>query len=249
MEAVDKERKVCCAKCGREIEMDEVKSITTGIHGSGVKPGDIYIFAQLSGLILDIGCGNGDKIEYFRKLKTTKEVIGLDIAEDILKARTNRICADAQYLPFKSNTFDSVICSELLEHLPNPESCIKDIHRILKPRGVVFFSTPTLNILFPILIPIFRKISGAKLEKGEHLHVFSTKRLCNIIEEHLEIVDIKYLGFTAIFNRLNLGTWKGVLDAKLSDLSKKVPSLRYFAAQAFIKGEKGGDIPDVQTKK
>lgn len=217
--------------------MEEIKSITTGTHGSGVKPEDIYIFAQPFGSILDIGCGNGDKIEYFKKLKTTKEVVGIDIAQDILKGKTNRVCADAQYPPFKSDIFDSVICSELLEHLPNPELCVNEIHRILKKGGVVFISTPVLNIPLPILIPIFRKISGAKLEKGEHLHVFSTKKLCNIIEGHLEIADIKYLGFIAIFNRLNFRRWKSV-DAKLSDLSKKVPFLRYFAAQIFIKGEK-----------
>jgi len=200
----------------------------------------IYVecrYAQLSGLILDIGCGNGEKIDYFKRLGTTKEVIGLDIAQDILKGKTNRVCADAQYLPFKSNTFDGVICSEVLEHLPNPELCVKEIHRILKKGGIVFISTPVLNIPLPILIPIFRKISGAKLEKREHIHVFSAKRLCNIIEGHLEIADIKYLGFTAIFNRLNFKRWKSV-DLKLSDLSKKVPFLRYFAAQILITGEK-----------
>ena len=100
--------------------MERLKSITTGIHGSGVKPDDIYIFAQPFGLILDTVCGNGDKIEYFKKLETTKGAVGMDIAEDILKGKTNRICADAQYLPFKSDIFDSVIYSELLEHLPNP---------------------------------------------------------------------------------------------------------------------------------
>ncbi len=218
--------------------MDEIKSITTGIHGSGVRPDDIHIFAKPSGFILDIGCGEGAKINYFRKIESTKDIVGVDIAKDVLKGKTNRICADAQYLPFKSNIFDSVICSEVLEHLPTPELCVKEVHRVLKNKGVVFFPTPVLNIPFPILIPIFRKISGAKLKKGEHLHVFSANRLCNIIDGPLEIVNIKYLSFTTIFNRLNFRTERRRVDAKLSDLSKKVPFLRYFAAQIFISGEK-----------
>ena len=219
---------------------DEIKSIATGTHGSHNRPEDIYKFAHPFGLILDIGCGDGVKMNYFKKLGTTKEVIGLDIAESILKDKPNRIYADAQYLPFKSNTFDSIICSEVLEHLPNPELCIKDIHRVLKREGFVFFSTPVLNIPFPILIPIFRKISGAESAKVEHLHVFSTNRLCNIIDGYLEIVDIKHLGYTTIFKRLKFVKFKNfrkIVDVRLSNLSKKVSFLRYFASQIWNKCE------------
>ena len=238
MDAACKKCEVCCAECVREMKTDEIKSIVTGTHGSHNRSEEIYIFAHPVGLILDIGCGEGAKMDYFETLGTTKEVIGVDIAESILNGKPNRICADAQYLPFKSNTFDSIICSEVLEHLPNPELCVKDIHRVLKRKGIVFFSTPVLNIHFPILIPIFRKISGAESAKVEHLHVFSAKKICHIIDGYLEIVDIKHLGYTTVFRRLEsikFNNFRKIVDIRLSDLSKKVSFLRYFASQAWIK--------------
>jgi hypothetical protein len=85
-----------------------------------------------------------------------------------------------------------------------------------------------------------RKVCSAKCGREIEMDEKSTNRIC---------ADAQYSGFTAVFNRLNFRTRKRRVDAKLSDLSKKVPPLRYFAAQIFIKGEKGGDIPDAQTKK
>lgn len=62
-------------------------------------------------------------------------------------AKRPDVQADAALLPFKNKVFDAVICAELLEHLPKPRQVLKEVHRVLKPRG-------TLLISAPFLIPI-----------------------------------------------------------------------------------------------
>lgn len=214
---------------------------TCVVHSSHNDPEEIYEFAQPFGLILDIGCGKGEKMDYLARINTTKNVIGIDIEKEILKYGQHRICGDAQYLPFKSNIFDSVICSEVLEHLPCPERCIKEIKRVLKKGGIVFFSTPILNINIPFLISIYRKVDDIKLEGDHpHLHVFSTKRLCNMIIEtdNLNIVKVRHLGYTAILKRLKRSKFEELIyriDICLYNLSKYVSIIRYFAAQVWVK--------------
>lgn len=50
--------------------------------------------------------------------------------------------ASADALPFADNTFDAVICSEVLEHTRYPEQCIAELKRVCKPGGLVYISTP-----------------------------------------------------------------------------------------------------------
>lgn len=50
--------------------------------------------------------------------------------------------ASADALPFADNTFDAVICSEVLEHARYPERCITELKRVCKPDGLLYISTP-----------------------------------------------------------------------------------------------------------
>lgn len=58
---------------------------------------------------------------------------GADFIVDLCEDNTGKI---------ESNYFDIIICTEVLEHTLNPFSAVKELHRILKPKGKVFVSTP-----------------------------------------------------------------------------------------------------------
>ncbi len=60
---------------------------------------------------------------------------------DILKDTNPDICCDAHTIKHKSNHFDTVIATELLEHSHTPQEIINEIHRILKPGGICILST------------------------------------------------------------------------------------------------------------
>jgi 2-polyprenyl-6-hydroxyphenyl methylase/3-demethylubiquinone-9 3-methyltransferase len=99
---------------------------------------------------LDVGCGGGILSESL-SLKGAM-VTGIDLAEDSLKAAQthadkNHIVVNYEKISAEefaekhSEQFDNVICMELLEHVPNPESLVNACAKLCKPGGNIFFST------------------------------------------------------------------------------------------------------------
>ena len=50
----------------------------------------------------------------------------------------------AEYLPFASNQFDLVFCTQMLEYVPCPQKAVDEIHRVLRPSGCLFLSVPAV---------------------------------------------------------------------------------------------------------
>lgn len=95
---------------------------------------------QLRGRILDLGCG----VQPYRQLLTMVDAItGLEIDTD--QNRKNK-CADVYYdgatLPFDAESFDGVVCNQVLEHVFEPESFIAEIRRVLVADGKLVLSVP-----------------------------------------------------------------------------------------------------------
>ncbi|MEO2117008.1 MAG: class I SAM-dependent methyltransferase [Methanocaldococcus sp.] len=84
-------------------------------------------------LVLDCGCGFGA----FYNLTKNFNTIYLDISLNLLKKfklKERKICANILYLPFKDNTFDLVLCINVLEHV-NYINALNEIKRVLKNNG------------------------------------------------------------------------------------------------------------------
>jgi len=63
------------------------------------------------------------------------------VESDVLRSeRTNLLC-DAHRVPFAERTFDGVVIQAVLEHVADPERCVSEIHRVLKPEGLVYAET------------------------------------------------------------------------------------------------------------
>jgi SAM-dependent methyltransferase len=58
--------------------------------------------------------------------------------------RTKLIC-DAHDIPFKDGTFDGVIIQAVLEHVCDPFRCVEEIHRVMKPGGLIYAETPFMQ--------------------------------------------------------------------------------------------------------
>jgi len=61
------------------------------------------------------------------------------------------IRADAHNLPFKNNSFDLVICTEVLEHVVNPEKVLGEIKRVLTNDGIAIVEMDSGNFIFKIV--------------------------------------------------------------------------------------------------
>lgn len=66
------------------------------------------------------------------------------IYANLTVTRRPDVCADAAYLPFSSHAFDVVVCSEVLEHVPDPRPVLGEIRRVLVPGGQVLITCPFL---------------------------------------------------------------------------------------------------------
>ena len=102
---------------------------------------------------LDVGCGGGTyAIEHFlaRGAHTTLcdyeaslvELARRQVGESGLGARAEILQASAYALPFENATFDCIACIEVLEHLEDPVSALREIFRVAKPGAMMLASTP-----------------------------------------------------------------------------------------------------------
>ena len=136
---------------------------------------------------LDLGCGEGRHCFGAYMLENI-DVFGFDMSlSDVSKAKINfdqfnenkssKSCnfgfADAKKLPFKDNTFDYIVCSEVLEHIIDYQSALSEINRILKPQGKLAVSVPKF---FPEWI-CWKRSLDYRNTPGGHVRIFKFKKL------------------------------------------------------------------------
>ena len=103
--------------------------------------------------VLDMGCGRGGVLEQLGSAVT--HPVGIDpdwqSLEEHRLPHLPRATAIADALPFMDACFDRVVCSWVLEHLPNPAHTFSEVARVLKPNGYFITITPNKNSLVVLL--------------------------------------------------------------------------------------------------
>lgn len=93
------------------------------------------------GTLLDIGCGSKPFEQTFEPY--IEKYIGLEYSpESGYRGNRADVCGDAAFLPFADESFDTILCTEVLEHVPNPEKAIEEFARILRPGGTIITTAP-----------------------------------------------------------------------------------------------------------
>ena len=90
------------------------------------------------GVVLDIGCGHKPYAALFQ----CERYVGLDLPSSVARSRVVDVYASGLALPFADSTFESVVSSEVLEHVPQPATLLGEIRRVLKPGGHLLLTTP-----------------------------------------------------------------------------------------------------------
>ena len=95
---------------------------------------------NLRGRLIDIGCGT----KVYRNLLApyVDEHVGLDHEETLHDKSNIDIFGSAYKIPVADESFDSAVCTAVLEHLEEPEQAPRECYRILKPGGVAIYSVP-----------------------------------------------------------------------------------------------------------
>lgn len=94
----------------------------------------------VTGRVLDVGAG-----EFSRYQKSFKYTEYIKI--DNKKSFNVDIVANADNIPFLNESFDSVVCTQVFEHLNNPEKAATEIYRVLKRGGYCLITAPQMNEL------------------------------------------------------------------------------------------------------
>ena len=105
--------------------------------------------AHARGRLLDLGCGTVPLFETYRAL--ADEVLCVDWPASLHEKQHIDVFADlSRPLPLRNSSFDTVLLSDVLEHIPNPEDLLAEIARILRPEGRIVIGVPFLYWLHEV---------------------------------------------------------------------------------------------------
>lgn len=125
----------------RPIDYDDVSRIYDKVRaGDPEMVHQILLDAEIgsNSLVLDVGCGTGNNTLLFAYTSNVR-MVGSDLSKGmLLQAATKTslipfVQSSAEILPFFDNTFDLVFMTEVIHHLKDVQSALKEIQRILKP--------------------------------------------------------------------------------------------------------------------
>jgi len=144
--------------------------------------------------ILDVGAGEGFTLQKLKDNKIGEKLEGIEYMDEAIKLGKHYHPditikkGDIYKLPYKDNSFDVVICSEVMEHLEDPEAALKELKRVTKKH--LLLSVP--NEPFFTIQRILRGKNVLKLgDHPEHIQHWSTKSFEKFVSGQLRIVKVK----------------------------------------------------------
>ncbi len=91
------------------------------------------------GRVLDIGCGTKP---YRRLFPAAVPYFGTETNRTFTPGSEADVTAFGEALPFRTGAFDAVLCTEVLEHVPEPSAFLGEVRRVIAPGGALLLTTP-----------------------------------------------------------------------------------------------------------
>lgn len=187
--------------------------------------------------IIEVGCGSGLLLQYLPK---DLDLTGADFSQGNLdKAKeknphVNFFKADLNdknsWIKY-SNSFDSVLCSEVVEHIKDDKTAMEILFSLLKPNGILVLTVPAFNLLF------------SEFDKKEgHFRRYSKKQISKLVEEAgFSIEESRY------WNVMGFLGWLFFIRILNMNLKKSSNSLFASIMGKFLKIERRIKFPFGQT--
>ncbi|MEO0058477.1 MAG: hypothetical protein RLZZ312_124 [Bacteroidota bacterium] len=170
----------------------------------------------LNGNLLDFGCGSKPYKCFFINIE---KYIGIDYKIEGRDGHQKEVDVfyDGKKIPFDDNYFDSILCTEVLEHVFNIEELLSEFNRVLKPKGKVLITTPFMweehempydfaRYTTPALEYLYKK-NGFKIIKnhkvGDYIQVimqFNINYIKNILPKNKIAKQVFLIPFILFFN-------------------------------------------------
>ncbi|MFB3896706.1 MAG: glycosyltransferase [bacterium] len=147
---------------------------------------------------LDIGCGSSKIIS-----QSQGNIIGLDIQLNKLRylhlqhhdlTSLPLVNGSILQLPFRNEQFTLIVCSQLIEHLPNTAVWLTEINRILRPGGILILGTPDYQKLSWQVIEYLYRIFAPGGYADEHITHYTLSNLKGLLSNNgFQILDKRYI--------------------------------------------------------
>jgi ubiquinone/menaquinone biosynthesis C-methylase UbiE len=154
--------------------------------------------------ILDAGCGPG---HFMERLQAYGEVTGTDYSLKRLQYCREEgfqyiAQTDLRRIPFKDNTFDLVTTIDTIEHIQEDAQAIREIHRVIKPGGMIALTVPAFMLLW-----------GSHDVNQGHFKRYRVQEMTWLLEQTgFEIVKATYAEFLWFFPLLVIRKLKALKD-------------------------------------
>ena len=197
--------------------------------------------------VLEVGCGNGTelgvKVSKIARAICSIDIseVGVDTAKNLYEKEKGDDCIldvrvmDVHSLEYEDSYFDVIFATAVIHHL-SIEVAIKEIHRVLKPGGVVIFYEPLGHNFF---INLYRKFTPEIRSPDEEPLLRSH---INIIRNIFSDVSIKTYGLFTIFGAFlpgeKLKKIYGYVAIKIDFIVCRLPFVKWYAWYAIIKARK-----------
>jgi ubiquinone/menaquinone biosynthesis C-methylase UbiE len=168
--------------------------------------------------LLDIGCGNGSFA--CKVSKKFNEVYGIDISSSRIQEARKRtaeksgnfnnlyfsVCNVNEKIDFPNDMFDAAISIATIEHIFDPYFVIREVHRVLKKKGVFIAEVPNIAYLRHRVSLLFGKLPITSTPynwkeigwDGGHLHYFTKKTFCDLLKScGFKILEVSGSGLFA----------------------------------------------------
>jgi SAM-dependent methyltransferase len=175
---------------------------------------------QLQGNLLDFGCGSKPYKNLFQNVNS---YTGIDYKMEGREDKQNEVDVyyDGKTIPFDNSHFDSLLCTEVLEHVFNIDEVLKEFNRILKIKGKALITTPFMweehempydfaRYTTPALLHLYEK-NGFKIienkKTGNYIEViyqFKLNYIKNILPKNEKIRFVFLFPFIVFYNLFGL---------------------------------------------
>lgn len=147
-----------------------------------VATGFMYLRGERLGKVLEIGCGDGSLLNNLRNLGWEVEGVDFDpgaVRTAIEHHQLNVRLGSVEEQGYLDSSFDAIVMSHVIEHIPDPVRLLAECARLLKPGGTVVISTPNLNSMGYQHF----KSSWLSLDPPRHLYLFNSQTLTNTVQK------------------------------------------------------------------
>ena len=179
--------------------------------------------------VLEVGCGNGATLKWLKESNLCKTTSAIELVENMAREAKKTVdyvlVGDCEkiVLELTPNSYDLILCLDVLEHMIDPWTFIENVQKSLKPGGYIISSIPNIrnaNVLVKLLFKKTFKYEDHGLLDKTHLRFFtkiSAQELMRIgllnIEKSITN-PIPLTSKTGIFNLLTFGIFKELLTTQ-----------------------------------